>query len=271
MRCILFLLALLTTWTLSYAQQNISIYKTETSDGYVLYADNNEYCPVSVEIKFTLTNVESSSGEKFIFVLPAKTAKFKITELKIIRQNASSRLSYTTTANFGDVSLPGYDTSYYYTLPFKKGEKYTVSQGYNGKRTHKGENALDFEMPEGTEICAIRDGVVYEVVEKNNRNCTGKDCVKYNNYIRVYHSDGTMAEYTHLKKNGSLVIPGDSVKAGIVIGYSGNTGYSTAPHLHIVVRLCNFNKTPSVPTYFKTGDGKTTEILTEKNSYLRNY
>lgn len=55
------------------------------------------------------------------------------------------------------------------------------------------------------------------------------------NYVMILHSDGTEAHYWHLQKNGVTVNEGDSVKAGEIIGYSGNTGYSAFPHLHFEV------------------------------------
>lgn len=272
MKHIFLLLSLTISTGYILAQENISIYNTDTAWGYILYADNNEFCPVSVEITFKLANLQSSAGNKFTFIIPARSKKNFITELKIEKPELNSRLAYTTSANYGDFSITRYDTSYAYFLPFNKGKKHTVSQGYNGKRTHKNENAIDFEMPEGTEICAMRNGVVFEVVQKNSRNCPERDCIKYNNYIRVFHPDGTMAEYTHIKKNGSVVNPGDTVVSGQMIGYSGNTGYSTAPHLHVVVRICNLKgKFPTIKTLFKTGDGSKTEVLTEGDEYIRNY
>ncbi|WP_419901400.1 M23 family metallopeptidase [Kiloniella sp.] len=45
----------------------------------------------------------------------------------------------------------------------------------------------------------------------------------------------SLNKYLHLKKNGVLVEIGERVERGQVIGLSGNTGYSTAPHLHFHV------------------------------------
>ena len=55
------------------------------------------------------------------------------------------------------------------------------------------------------------------------------------NYVNIRHSDGTLGNYYHLKQGGSAVKIGDKVKKGQLIAYSGNTGYTTAPHLHFSV------------------------------------
>jgi murein DD-endopeptidase MepM/ murein hydrolase activator NlpD len=53
--------------------------------------------------------------------------------------------------------------------------------------------------------------------------------------ISVLQVDGTYAEYLHLRHGGTVVKPGDRVVAGQLIGYSGNTGWSSTPHIHFHV------------------------------------
>lgn len=55
------------------------------------------------------------------------------------------------------------------------------------------------------------------------------------NYVTVDQGDGTRVQYYHLQQNGALVDVGDVVCAGEPIGLSGNTGFSSAPHLHLDV------------------------------------
>lgn len=91
------------------------------------------------------------------------------------------------------------------------------------------------------------------------------------NLIIIYHPDGTFAEYAHIKQNGSIVNIGDKVNQGEIIGYSGNVGWSTGPHLHLVVFLQKLNKRETLKTKFKTGNGDIIEYLGEKKEYIRNY
>lgn len=151
---------------------------------------------------------------------------------------------------YGVSSIKKYDTLYNYGLPFLKGKRYKILQGQNTKFTHKGsfsKYAIDLKMNIGQTVCAIRDGMVIRI--KENSNIGGKDKKYYDdaNYILIGHKDGTFSQYVHLKKNGAIVEKGDLVKKGQVIGYSGNTGMSTEPHLHFVVQKPTKNGLVSIP------------------------
>ena len=124
-----------------------------------------------------------------------------------------------------------------YRLPFQKGETYRVSQGYEGRWSHRGQDryAVDFAMPEGTTVCAAREGVVVDLKESSKTGGPDKKYKDEDNYVSIAHADGTIAEYHHLKHDGVLVEIGDAVTVGQAIALSGNTGYSTLPHLHFGV------------------------------------
>jgi murein DD-endopeptidase MepM/ murein hydrolase activator NlpD len=171
----------------------------------------------------------------------------------------------STHFNYSWIYVPGDpvntvpDSDYPYLFPFEHGKKFKIVQGFNGKFTHFGQNqyAVDFNMPEGTPVFAARDGLVTEVKVDSSVNGTTPEFNQYNNYIRIHHSDGTFGNYVHLKQNGAAVSPGDEVKAGQLIGYSGNTGYSSGPHLHFDVRVpTRKGETQSIPILFMNYDGK---------------
>ncbi|TFH24076.1 MAG: M23 family metallopeptidase [Myxococcales bacterium] len=84
--------------------------------------------------------------------------------------------------------------------------------------THKG---MDFKTPVGTEVTAPRAGTVTRANWnwKANGNC-----------IEIRYDDGVIAKFLHLNEN--RVKQGDRVRVGQVIALTGNTGHSTAPHLH---------------------------------------
>ena len=253
------------------AQPKIELIEEQTDNGINIFIKNDEYCPVSVKFEYDLTNMESQLDKNNIIVIPPRSKQYFINEIKIIKPNKKAQYSIQITSNYGDYFNNLIDTNYHYDLPFTKGNAFYVSQGYNGKQTHKGINALDFSMPIGTAICAIRDGIVVKVVDSNNKGCDNKSCIKYNNYIIIYHSDGTFSEYSHIKRNSVKVKEGSKIKKGQVIAQSGNVGYSTGPHLHIIVYTQKLNQRTTIKTLFKTNDGSQVKVIEPYFEYKKEY
>lgn len=251
-------------------QLKTKLYNEKTENGYNVLVDNNEFCPVSMLIDLELTNMSSSNGNHKIFVIPAMTKGFIITKLQIIKPNGGGGFKTKSQANYGDSTVMN-PTDYVYSLPFQKGKSFVVHQGYNGNFSHQNENSIDFTMPIGTEILAARNGVVVKVVENNNQGCADRSCASFNNYILIYHNDGTFSQYVHLKLNGAVVQEGDVVKENDLIGYSGATGWANGPHLHFMVFIQRIDKPETIRTKFKVNDGKETQYLKEKVEYPRNY
>jgi hypothetical protein len=127
------------------------------------------------------------------------------------------------------------DNSYVYHLPFSNGSKFLLIQAYNSKMSHKSELSLDFKMKPGSKICAAREGVVTSAREDSDKGGLKDEYYNEGNHIIIEHSDGSMAMYWHLQKDGVLVNVGDTITKGQLIGYSGNTGYTAFPHLHFQV------------------------------------
>ena len=151
-----------------------------------------------------------------------------------------------------------HDNDHVYSLPYSSGKSYRIVQGYGSRFSHIGleEFAIDVDMPIGTAVHAARSGVVARVEDSHSKGCWEDGCGKYANYVVILHSDGTTGEYYHLSKDGSLVSVGESVAQGQKIGYSGNTGHTTMPHLHFAVyRAVDWGNTQSIPVRFQGADG----------------
>jgi murein DD-endopeptidase MepM/ murein hydrolase activator NlpD len=150
---------------------------------------------------------------------------------------------------------PTEDDSYIYALPYRKGHSYLLVQAYQTAFSHKGEYALDFKMRRGTKVCAARSGRVVAVREDSKKGGLKPKFLSEGNYVIIKHSDGTYANYWHLKFNGALVNEGDSVEQGQVIALSGNTGYTAFPHLHFEVTTAFTPGHSQIPTRFHTRKG----------------
>lgn len=251
--------------------QEIKMFVEDLRPGHILYASNKEPCAVSISLQLDLTNLEFSEGITTIFVIPAYTERMKLGELKIVNRTSRTSYSYRYKSTWGDALKTGQLQDYVYDLPYQKGKNFFVVQGYNGRFSHRGENAIDFSMPEGTPVVAAREGTVIKVVQHNVESCTEADCAQYNNYVLILHNDGSFSKYIHLKYNGSKVKAGDAVNKGDVIALSGNTGFSAGPHLHFVCFVPGFPKYKSLTTKFKVDDGSKEMVLEEKKKYTRDY
>ncbi|MCA9523488.1 MAG: M23 family metallopeptidase [Myxococcales bacterium] len=122
-------------------------------------------------------------------------------------------------------------------VPLIAGTLATISQGFQGYFSHKDDQrfAVDISLPEGTPIVAARGGRVLAVKSDSNTGCNNARCADQANYVLIDHGDGTVGHYYHLRSGGVTVKPGDNVCTGQLIGYSGNTGFSSGPHLHFSV------------------------------------
>lgn len=106
----------------------------------------------------------------------------------------------------------------YYIRPISGGRKTQGIHGYNG---------VDLAAPIGTKIVASAGGKV--IISRNSGYNGG-----YGKYIVVSHPNGTQTLYAHL--NETAVTQGMTVGQGQLIGYVGNTGRSTGPHIHFEIR-----------------------------------
>jgi murein DD-endopeptidase MepM/ murein hydrolase activator NlpD len=110
---------------------------------------------------------------------------------------------------------------------------YRIHPIYKTLRMHEG---IDFSAPIGTPIYATGDGTV----ERLKSRMSG-----YGKVVKINHGFGYETLYAHMSK--IIVRPGQKVKRGEIIGYVGNSGRSTGPHLHYEVRK---NGKPINPIHF---------------------
>lgn len=239
----------------------------------IVYASNKFSCEESVFIEFTaLQNMRADTTLPFKGVVPAGAKKFKLFTLTIKDKSKPSQLGYITRYCHGDIYKKRPKKDQAYTIPYLHGEQYPLEQGYGGNFSHNMSGrkyALDFTMPEGTQICAARAGVVVAVKQNSTKGGKTAKYQEYGNYIIIYHGDGTLANYFHLQKEGSKVEVGDEVAEGQVIGLSGNTGWSSGPHLHFQVYSFDEDMyVKSIPTKFRQPEGKIIGLEKNRKGYV---
>jgi murein DD-endopeptidase MepM/ murein hydrolase activator NlpD len=141
-----------------------------------------------------------------------------------------------------------------YRVPFAIGSTYVISQAYPSRFTHTtpdSEYAVDIALPDGTPIYAAREGIVINVRHDAFREgLLSSVMLDQANVIEILHDDGTIAMYAHLHWDSIRVHIGDHVGRGAYIANSGNTGFTSGPHLHFAVVRSAGVTDVSVPIQF---------------------
>ncbi len=213
---------------------------------------NNIWGPVELELKLNdAENVTSEPPLPTRFVVPGQTEK-RLIKIKAtdLGEGFSYRLSYSQMIGPPLDQLPA-EVDYY--PPFPLGLQFPISQGFDNDETHSkppNQYAVDIVMPVGTPILAARGGVVMDLQENFQGGGKQKRYLTRANQVRILHDDGTMAVYAHLQRNSVRVQRGARVASGHWIANSGNTGYSSGPHLHFVVQLNAGMSLESLPFRF---------------------
>ena len=236
------------------SNSSVALYAKRVGNTVIVSIENKNIYSVTVSVKAKYKNISYDTNVANVFALKPKSKKeYLRLNLKLGQGKASYQFSYSWIIGSMDAV---HNDSYVYGLPYSKGSSFIIAQGYNGKSSHKGKSAIDFAMKIGTRICASRDGVVIKTKSNSNKGGGSRKFSKYGNFVMIEHSDNTVATYYHLKHRGVVVRAGQKVLKGQGIGYSGNTGYSTGPHLHFAVfKTTNKKTTQTLPVKFGTTSG----------------
>ncbi len=225
-------------------QKQIVRLRFETrEDAIEAWADNHLAGPVEVVLRPLRGTVAVADPP-----LPARAV------VPSLQRGLVARLGPETSAELwldvvpGDPNAQPRDIEYVYPL---SGTALQVEQGWGGVFSHhdlQNHHAVDFAADIGTQVIAARAGTVMDIETDFERAGldTGNDASRAN-FVRIVHDDGTMALYAHLKPEGVLVRVGQRVRKAEVIGLSGNTGFTTGPHLHFAVQVNRGMQLQSIP------------------------
>ena len=234
---------------------------SEAVDDAIEFVATNDY-PVPVEIVMALddlTNLQKPDPDQAMRWLVDANSTMKLLSLPAVD------IAEDSTAQYRYIWIPGdprrgHQPTEPYRVPFAVASDYPVSQAYPMAVTHNTPDAryaVDFAMPIGTDIYAARGGIVFEVASTNFRGGTdpARDAPRAN-VVRIMHDDGSQAVYAHLNWNSIRV------ERGEYIADSGNTGFTTGPHLHFAVLINSGMRLESVPVTFEGADGSPVTVKT---------
>jgi murein DD-endopeptidase MepM/ murein hydrolase activator NlpD len=200
-------------------------------------ARNDGPAPITIHVALSSENMATTADWPVTAIVPAH-GTLPLAYIAPVESDQPYRYLFSYTYYVGRIdAAPSAEALYRY--PFGNGEAHAITQAHGGDLTsHNNKQnryAVDFDMPVGTPVVAARAGVVVDVVLTHESGGRDVSFIEQANMITIVHDDGTLAEYAHLSPGNPLVSRGERVAAGTLIGYSGNTGYSTGPHLHFVV------------------------------------
>ncbi len=231
-----------------------------------IVARNDYAIPVEVIIALDeLVNLELPSPDQPMRFIVDPLSSQVLLQLAAIENNIAPDIEYRY------LWLPGDPRASHvperpYRVPFAVAARYPVSQTFPVGITHDTPDswyAVDIAMPIGTGIYAARSGVVFEVASANFQGGTDVERdAQHANIVRIMHDDGSHAVYAHLNWNSIRVRPGDRVERGQYIADSGNTGFTSGPHLHFAVLINRGMRLESVPITFEGADGAAVQPAT---------
>lgn len=229
-------------------------------------ASNQWYGPVEVELRWgpSSSNTKSSPAFPQRWVLQSR-------EQRTLALLSQANPAMATQFDAVMKSIPGmpnaqHNAQWTYTWPLPNGQG-RMDQGFGGGASHQDiENyyAIDVTVPQGTAVFAARPGIVMATEGRFTQSGWNKALLGKANFVRVLHSDGSMASYAHLQANSITVRPGDQVVAGSQIGRVGATGYTTGPHLHFVIQVNRQFQLVSVPFRMQVPDGAAKRLAPAK-------
>lgn len=218
--------------------------------------DQNKILEINKKEQAELLRVTKNKESEYRNLLASKQAEKEMFEKELFEFESALKRSVDPgsypSPRKGILSWPL--DNIFITQPFGK----TVdSQRLYVSGTH---NGVDFRASRGTRILSVLDGIVEGIGNTDDQ----RGCYSYGKWVLVKHPNGLSSLYAHLDLIS--VKTGQRVSTGEILGYSGQTGYATGPHLHLTIFA---SQGVSIQRYSSSRNCKNVDIpIADVKSYL---
>ena len=232
------------------AALHITVTRQETGALVRLVATNGCLCSITVRASVAESNLGGVAKDSVYEVTlePGETRAL----LQAPGGDAPRVLRYHWTAVLGSPQAV-HQPPRPYRAPFALGASFMVSQAFPAHVTHTTADsryAVDIALPDGTPIYAAREGIIINVRHDSFVGAADPALLDQANVVEILHADGTIACYAHLHWDSIRVHVGQRVVRGEYLANSGNTGFTSGPHLHFAVWRNAGSGEVSVPVEF---------------------
>jgi murein DD-endopeptidase MepM/ murein hydrolase activator NlpD len=229
---------------------HLSVDRSDQAGSMRLIAVNDCLCVVTIEVLIRQSGIASiPSGADYRATLAPGTREILV---QADPGSVKASLGYVWRAALGSPDAV-HKPPRPYRVPFDVGSTYVISQAYPSRITHTtpdSQYAVDIALPDGTPVYAAREGTVINARHDFFRGAAAPVMMDQANVIEILHDDGTIGVYAHLRWDSIRVRIGAHVVRGQYIADSGNTGFSSGPHLHFAVIRNAGTADVSVPIQF---------------------
>jgi murein DD-endopeptidase MepM/ murein hydrolase activator NlpD len=230
---------------------HISVDRSDDADSTQLIASNGCLCVVTIQVSIVHSaSTAIPEGAEYQVTLQPGSREILVQGKRTGAEKADLR--YTWKAALGSPQAV-HDPGRPYRVPFGIGSTYLISQTYPSRITHttaESQYAVDIAMPDGTPVYSAREGTVINERHDFFRGIAAPVMLDQANVIEILHDDGTIGVYAHLRWDSIRVRIGERVVRGQYIADSGNTGFTSGPHLHFAVIKNSADGDVSVPVQF---------------------
>nr|WP_308757783.1 M23 family metallopeptidase [uncultured Bacteroides sp.] len=263
-----FLLLMLPASAFAQSDRLVKVSYERSSKGEItFYAETDSHTPYTVSLSFSrLTNTTYPEGT--VHEALAHFGKTRLLTLRPAVENVAIGFSYRYTYKKGNCRLKA-DTNFVYLFPLAEGRKVRVNRmvsldNFLGKEGQKRVTGLAFRTTAGDTIFAARGGEVTEVSDDSASKSEGTSFQATENYVEVFHKDGTFARYKLFRDGGIFVSPGEDVIPGQPLGIIGGENYKQGSHLRFNVYCPDLKGYSYIPDFYlsseKTGKPEVREI-----------